>query len=362
MRRTASAAPGDEPDVGEAPAERRQDEEVGRARQQDAHAGVARQDQRTVRVEQAADGAGLGAQRPARAERGRDDVRQDDRGVQEHDREILGQVAEVLDLPSRGGSSAAGRTPPRARTGAGSRDGAGGRSSRGCRRRERPSGIPAPSAADQPRRSHEPPPPTKRKNGAANDDRQPGRAGKPEQEAGEELAAVRDEPAEAASPAPLDRSRPARRRPSGSPPVPVRELVVAERRAPGPRRGRRRSRGRPARPPGRGPGTTSSRAGRRTRRPSRSRRRRSPPTRTQRPDRQVAERPPGEPDVDRAEDREDQLAVGGEAPQRDERQQDDGRQRREGNQAARRCRRSVATGRTSWKKALPGDAAVASTG
>ena len=52
-------------------------------------------------------------------------------------------------------------------------------------------------------------------------------------------------------------------------------------------------------------------------------------------DRQPAQHPPGDPDVDGGEDREDELAVGGPAPDRDERQQQHRRQRRE---------RDVATG------------------
>ena len=57
--------------------------------------------------------------------------------------------------------------------------------------------------------------------------------------------------------------------------------------------------------------------------------------RTAAPDRQPAEHPPRQPDVDRAEDREDQLAVRRAAPQGHERQQDDRRQRRERDVAAR---------------------------
>ena len=48
-----------------------------------------------------------------------------------------------------------------------------------------------------------------------------------------------------------------------------------------------------------------------------------------RPDRQPAEHPPGEPDVDRAEDGEDELAVGIEPPDRDERHEHDRRQGRD---------------------------------
>ena len=114
----------------------------------------------------------------------------------------------------------------------------------------------------------------------------------------------------------------------------VRQVVLVDRGVADRRRARRRRQRAPARPPGRGPGTTSS--------PSWAEYQNTVPkakktvvaTRTP-PDRQPAEHPPGEPDVDRAEDREDQLAVGGEAPQRDERQEHDRRQRRERNVAAR---------------------------
>jgi hypothetical protein len=51
-------------------------------------------------------------------------------------------------------------------------------------------------------------------------------------------------------------------------------------------------------------------------------------------DRQPAEHPPRDDDVDRGERREDQLAVGRAAPRRDERQQHDRRQRRERDVAA----------------------------
>ena len=67
------------------------------------------------------------------------------------------------------------------------------------------------------------------------------------------------------------------------------------------------------------------------------------------------------PDVDGAEDREDQLAVGGEAPQRDERHEEDRRQGRERDQAARH-----AVGRGDRQDVLEegvaGRVAVASTG
>ena len=53
------------------------------------------------------------------------------------------------------------------------------------------------------------------------------------------------------------------------------------------------------------------------------------------PDRQAPEHPPGDPDVDGGDDREDELAVGVVTPGGDERQQQDGRQRWKRDVAAR---------------------------
>ena len=74
--------------------------------------------------------------------------------VEEHDRRVLGQVARVLDGPRRGGSRGPCRPPSRGGTGSRRPGGGPGRSCRRCRRAAAPTGMSAPSPADQLRRHH----------------------------------------------------------------------------------------------------------------------------------------------------------------------------------------------------------------
>ena len=76
---------------------------------------------------------------------------------------------------------------------------------------------------------------------------------------------------------------------------------------------------------------------------------------------QPSDRPPADRDIDGRQDREDDLVVRREAPDRDERQQRDGGERRERSRA-RAIPSLVAIGSTSWKNALPGRPPAAATG
>ena len=281
-----------------------------------------------VDVEQAARRAGLGADRRRRRSRGASGRRsgQELGRAEQHDREVLGQVAGILDRPVR--VIAEGRVAGRLDAGTGSRTPAGraGRSRRGCRRAAGRPGSAAPMPADQPRRHALPPAPTsseerRRRRGSGSARCRPGRtggrppAGAARWRTGDASGRLRVGPR---SPRAVGRS--------GS-------------SAPGPRRARARREQREADrddvglvPGGRELGAVPEHGpegeedGRRERGP--------------RPDVEAAEHPPADRDVDRGEEREQALVVGGESPDRHERQQEDRRQRRERQEARVPRRRS----------------------
>ena len=172
------------------PAEDRDGEQVCRARQQDAHPRVARDGQRAADVEQPAHGAGVDADRDRCEAQGvRQMGGQEVRGPEQGDAEVLEQVARVLDGPVRviAERRVAGRLEA-VQVVVGGADELPGRHDvvqgqaeqwDGGAQPGRP-GAPAPAApgADE----HE--------ERRTEDDRQPRRAGEPEQQPGGELAAV----------------------------------------------------------------------------------------------------------------------------------------------------------------------------
>ena len=104
--------------------------------------------------------------------------------------EVLGDVARVLDAPVGVVAEArvAGRLELVLVVVAGVEEVA--RSSPGCRRAAAPTGMAAPMPAETDRRTHVPPPPTSMKNGAPKTTGQAGGAGEPEQQPGEQLPPV----------------------------------------------------------------------------------------------------------------------------------------------------------------------------
>ena len=280
----------------------------------------------------------------------------DRRRVEQHDPEVLGDVARDPRSPSRGCSRGSCRSRPPARTGTGSRDGRRGRSRRGCRAASAATGMAAPRPAEKPRRSQLPPPPDEQEERRGEEHRETGRAGEAEEEAGEELAAVDASPDECRQrrqrvPArlgawPCGRAHLASAPGSGrsSTSIAASRIGAAARRPPPGGRGRRR---------GRGPGTTSSRAGPRTRAPSRRRRRAWSRGGRQR---RIGSRPSihqARPTSMAPTIREDQLAIRVAAPSAT-----NGSSRTAGSggngMSPRGTPSDDATWRTSLKKALPG--------
>ncbi len=176
----------------------------------------------------------------------------------------------------------------------------------------------APSPADQLRRRRLPPAPTKAKNGAPKTTVRRAVQARPNSSSGRELARLDAEPLTPRTEAPfllrlsrrlVDRGPvPAERHADGQEGQPDRDdmgLVPARRQL------RRVPEDRPE-------GEEDGR-----REPDRGRQGKAP------------ERPPAEPDVDRGQDREDRLVAGGEAPDRNERDEHESREWREREQATR---------------------------
>ena len=333
-RHHGEGAARDQPRLHE-PSKSRQDVEIGRAREQDAHAGRARQGNRAGRVEQPPDRARGGAQEGPVAEAVGDAIGEDHGRREQHDPEILGHVADVLDVPGRVVAERrvpirlelveividrGEEMPGRDEVVDQERRDRDGRAEPG---RERPAGVrPAASHEDEEWRPE--------------DDGQAGRAGDAEQEPGGELPTIDERPgpvetrhqhrglsAEVQIEAAAARRASARLgtrhrirliRVSG-------ERSVAPQGDPDRQDGGRQGHHVSEEPGGAEPGRVPEH------RPEPEEDRHRQPDGP--PDRQAAQQPPAEADVDRPDHHRDQPLIGREAPDRDDGHEDDGRQGRE---------------------------------
>ena len=253
-------------------------------------------------------------------------VGQDRRRRQEHDPEVLRQVARVLDGPVGVVAEGLVARAPRAGTGIRSRGGGRARSCEVVGEQQRRPGSRRRGRPNRPR-SHVPPPPTSMKNGAPKTTVSRAVQAIPNSRPARNWRRSISASGRAGGASPAARSRPARRA-VRRPRRPARR-IGAERDADREQEERDRAR--------RGRRTRSCRAGPRTRRRSRSRRRPSSRARIRRGPRAAPSAHQASPTSTAPSDR-DGPDVGREAPDRDERQEHDRRQRREREQRPRRRR------------------------